>query len=168
MPRTKIKSNPRAPKSATDKREKHTDTFYDRVDFVLGLFCENPIWLQSKRATDLNEVVCKKLSVKGDMATKYISAARDLWRTRAEEKREDKIRKAINQRDALARRALKLGDLRTALAAYKERDVIEGIYIELSTDPAPVRRIVKVKGLDGKVMTIEEVINSKLQSKNEN
>jgi hypothetical protein len=108
----------------------HTFTFYERVDAVVLVLFENPAWILPKRCHDLSEIVQKKFKVSNVQASTYIKEAKKIFRKYQEKDLEEKRIKAILDREKVIRLALKDGKLQTALNAMKERDIIQGIYIE--------------------------------------
>lgn len=108
----------------------HTATFYERVDAVVLVLFDNPLWIQQQRCRDLSQIVQDKFNVSNVQASKYINEAKKIFKKYQTKNIEQKRQKAILDREKVIRLALKAGKLQIALNAMKERDIIQGIYVE--------------------------------------
>lgn len=113
-----------------DGRE-HTEAYYQRVDEIVLILFENPLWILPRRCHSLSSMIQKKYKLDSRQASLYVKDAKKLFRSYMSVKDlEEKRQRAIFDREKVIRMALHQNRLQTALNAMKERDVIEGLYIE--------------------------------------
>jgi hypothetical protein len=112
------------------KGKLHTQTFYENVDMVVLELLNNPGWMLPKRCHHLNQMFQEKFQLNASMVSAYIKEAKKVFRGMKSKNIEEKREQAIMDREKIIRMALRQNKLQTALNAMKERDIIEGVYIE--------------------------------------
>lgn len=100
-----------------------------RVDEVLELLLEKPNLIRVRRS-DLWRKVGERYGVSDRQAKKYVSWAFEKLAEITEKGLADKLKLSILDRESIIRRARRSGDLRSELAALKDRDALLGLYVE--------------------------------------
>ena len=107
----------------------YTEAFYIRVDAVVTLILKNDRFLESKRTHDLAMAVCDQFKIEERWAMEYIKEARKEVRRLTRLKKEKAFVHAIRDREFIIRN-YKMNDPKLALDAMKDRDKLQGLYVE--------------------------------------
>jgi hypothetical protein len=136
----------------------HTESFWARVDAVVNLLLENDRYLQSKRNSELVQIVMQRFSVEERMAQNYISEAKKVTRKIAEDNKSKAFIKAVNDREYLFQKAkapfkddtgkiIGIPDYKLALDIIKDRDRLFGLYEENINIKGTVTNKVDLSGI---------------------
>jgi uncharacterized protein YaeQ len=107
--------------------DRHTDTFYTKVDQVVIQILKNDRFIQNKRLSELTKIICEKMNVSERTAFRYIAEAKKEVRRMGKAKKQSAFKKAIQDREFIILSA-KQNNLKLALDAMKDRDEIFGLY----------------------------------------
>jgi len=121
----------------------HTDIVWSRVDAVVQLILGNDRYMQSKRNSELRNLVKEQFGIKDRQAQKYILEAKKEIRKLGNDQKKQAFIKAIRDREFLFSKAktsqiyydkdgkpVTTGDYKLALEIIKDRDKLFGLYVE--------------------------------------
>lgn len=121
--------------------DKHTDIVWSRVDAVVNLILENDRYLHSKRNKELCKTVMDKFSLAERTAYRYVAEAKKEIRKIGQRDKEKAFIQAIRDREFLFQkakqverdekgRAIGFPDYKLALEVVKDRDKLQGLYVD--------------------------------------
>lgn len=143
--------------------EKHTDIVWARVDSVVNLILENDRYLLSKRNGDLCRMVMEKFAIAERTAYRYIAEAKKEIRKLVSTDKTKAFARAMRDREFLYQKAkngvkdeknklVVYPDLKLALDVVKDREKLQGLYVDEINVKGEIRTKPDLSGL-----TIEEL-----------
>lgn len=128
--------------------KEHTESGWLKIDEVTNLILENDRFMDTKRAGELTDIVMGKYNCSKRTAYRYIQAAKKEIRKIGKQNRDKAFIKAMRDREYLYNKALSpcflpsrdvrdengklvlVADLKLALEVAKDRDRLQGLYID--------------------------------------
>lgn len=126
----------------------HTETGWLKIDVVVNLILENDRFLDAKRAGELIEIVMSKFDCSERQAYRYVQSAKKEIRRIGKQNKEKAFIKALRDREYLYNKAISpcflpprdirdekgkivlVADLKLALDVAKDRDRLQGLYVD--------------------------------------
>ncbi len=109
---------------------KHTDLFYTHVDETKMEILKNKEFQGSKKNRTLTKHIRELFDCSPRTATRYIAEARSSIRDATKIKSDKIFKKALRDEDFMITGALIRGDLKLAHEGMKERNKLQGLYVE--------------------------------------
>lgn len=151
-------------------KDEHTPILWTRVDAVVNLILENDRYYQSKRNSELTKMVIEKFGISERTAHRYIAEAKSEIRKLSKKNVDQAYIRAIRDREFLYRKAISptfifnkdlkdeegnlilVADLKLALEVAKDRDHLQGLYVDEVNINGEVKNKIDLTGL-----TVEEL-----------
>lgn len=110
--------------------EEHTDLIFTRIDEVVQIILKNDRYIQAQRKPELMKTVMGQFNVSVRTAERYISEAKKEIKKMGKDNKSRAFKRAIRDREFIVSEAKTKDDLKLALEAMKDRDKLNGLYVD--------------------------------------
>jgi len=110
--------------------EEHTELVFIRIDIVVQMILKNDRFLYSKRCQELVKTVMTDFKCAERTAERYVAEAKKEINKMGKVNKKKAYSKAIRDREYIVSEAKTKDDLKLALDAMKDRDKLNGLYVD--------------------------------------
>ena len=121
-------------------KEEHTDRYYIKLDAVILLLLKNDRYMTKNRSGELTEQIRETLKCSKATANRFKSDALREVRSLGKKDKDKAYKKAIRDREYLVMK-YKESDSKLALDAMKDRDKLQGLYIEKTESKITLEKV---------------------------